>query len=1418
VDDCVACPLHSTTLSRNSTAFTDCVCASGYFDDRRTVPVPVPLPSDVPNATAGASSDLMTAAVAAAATELASEEATEPSSAPEAFCRVCFVGTRCPEGVSGLTRATLPLDPGYYRPTTESIDVQRCPDAERSCGQQASATCSSGCRGGDDPSRLCNGELFGTFCQLCPTVLNGTNGPSFYKVASSSEGSHCEPCKDTIALTVGVLCGALACVLLLMLILLPRALYYWEHDVSARWKKLAARFWRTTTPHNKLKILYGFYFIACKLPSVYQAQFPPNAKATLTGLEMVIYLGADQIATPLTCVGLGGYAAKLTFAILAPILLVSLLLLGSTCKALCESCSESGRQGEQRFSWEKVAEGAAPLTLRLLFLAYPFVTSIAFEAWVCDEFEEGAWLRADVSIKCGVGMAGHGSPAHASAISLAALGILIYPVGIMVGFGGLLYAARKAIIDERPTRLSNALQFLHREYVPICYWWEMMEMARRVLLVGLLLVVVSPGSVLQAVVAQLANTAFLFVQMRANPYRMLSDDWLAQFCTLGLSGLFAVCVLIKILELTELDDIQAEMSAEQRSAYELTGTNGTIWACLVGTVVATGLLLISQVRLESERLRKEARAAKARRLRYIDNDQEVTLKKPRARSGFHIFLSHVWGTGQDQMRVVKQRLLEMVPDMRVFLDVDDLADISELEAYIDRSEKVLVFCSRGYFQSRNCMRELRAAVTRKKPLLALFEPDRAKGLKAHEVREQLTEGWRDEEGIFHPVGELYEKWGFAISSDGGRGAESDAGPTSPKSPKSPKPEEGPPPNALAAALFASWPIEWNRIGCFQDVTLRLLAEHVLPSGARPTFVQDELSNLLPPILAPADGRRFHLYCSPFNAGAVEVATEVAQMLSMGVRLDGDATQSYLSRAAADLLHAGEESVESVKGGVKAATGKVKAATGKAKELAERGLQGLKEVSEGVKADGITHLNPITRLPTRGKAAPASRENSPLRDPEGRPARDGGKGTGGKGTGGKGTGGRRTGGKGTPKGTPKGTSHLLISTNADDLEQCEHMLLYLNGKTWTSGEATDGLAEHVEAALAKGVHVLCAHEMPGHEQHGRHASEFEAFFHETPAGLLKAGVYKEIAVPFKGGQWRAVSRVLLAKALVRADNGKFASLGQRIIASTMIQRMSRMQRSSSQSALGRSGSLHAAPNRLRLRASSWTSTWTDADPSARSSAADEDGSFSQAPRGRRMSGVRRQSILLLQAMQQAPPPGSAPSRRDPGRARQPSADSELEAGLEPKAHAQRKWRASILGSSLAHRLSRSRSSSASAPAGSFVPGVNPPPRHASSVGVGISPALPAAPEPATSRGSWITPDFQPRQTHVVSVTTVSAQAASSKEAFHGTPGVRLPSPSRYPPSPNRIAAEDGVDEDEEEAHAMAAGLNVMSVERVRRLGV
>ena len=57
------------------------------------------------------------------------------------------------------------------------------------------------------------------------------------------------------------------------------------------------------------------------------------------------------------------------------------------------------------------------------------------------------------------------------------------------------------------------------------------------------------------------------------------------------------------------------------------------------------------------------------------------------------------------MRVVKQRLIEMLPDAAVFLDVDDLAEGKGAE-YVDVSQISLIFVSPDTSISENCMREL----------------------------------------------------------------------------------------------------------------------------------------------------------------------------------------------------------------------------------------------------------------------------------------------------------------------------------------------------------------------------------------------------------------------------------------------------------------------------------------------------------------------------------------------------------------------------------------------------------------------------------------------------------------------------------------------------------------------------------------
>ena len=194
-----------------------------------------------------------------------------------------------------------------------------------------------------------------------------------------------------------------------------------------------------------------------------------------------------------------------------------------------------------------------------------------------------------------------------------------------------------------------------------------------------------------------------------------------------------------------------------------------------------------------------------------------------------------------QMRIVKQRLLEMMPALSIFLDVDDLEDISDLEGYVDRSVTILIFCSKGYFQSKNCIREIRSCTAKHKPMIAVLDPDSATGaLTLDEVQAELL-----------AADERYDAWGF--TGDG-----------------------GPVGQDCFETLFAGDPIEWNRIGAFQDVTLRLIAERMLPPQHGKVYLSGELVHDHVDLPSPSSrGKTFHLYVSPHNAGAMDFVDELS---------------------------------------------------------------------------------------------------------------------------------------------------------------------------------------------------------------------------------------------------------------------------------------------------------------------------------------------------------------------------------------------------------------------------------------------------------------------------------------------------------------------------------------------------------------
>ena len=73
------------------------------------------------------------------------------------------------------------------------------------------------------------------------------------------------------------------------------------------------------------------------------------------------------------------------------------------------------------------------------------------------------------------------------------------------------------------------------------------------------------------------------------------------------------------------------------------------------------------------------------------------------------------------MQALKKELQLLLPSIRIFLDVENLRGIDELELEISRSDSVLIFLSAGYFARWNCLREVREAVAQQKNLILLRE-------------------------------------------------------------------------------------------------------------------------------------------------------------------------------------------------------------------------------------------------------------------------------------------------------------------------------------------------------------------------------------------------------------------------------------------------------------------------------------------------------------------------------------------------------------------------------------------------------------------------------------------------------------------------------------------------------------------------
>ena len=236
---------------------------------------------------------------------------------------------------------------------------------------------------------------------------------------------------------------------------------------------------------------------------------------------------------------------------------------------------------------------------------------------------------------------------------------------------------------------------------------------------------VANDTIVQLGVAMIFTMIFMLMASIAQPYRKQENDYFAVTCNFSLTAVFLLCTMLKVKTVAETLD-PGEL--QDRLFFNEFIMGGCLFVCVFGALALACALSVQTI--------IEAAQVPAFRLLSTGNQPELALAKGHK---WHMFLSHIWSTGQDQCAVLKRQLCLLLTGVSVFLDVDDLEDIGALEEYIDQSALIMIFVSKGYFLSKNCLREVLCASVKDKPLSLMHDPVRGGATLKTIIEEECLE-------------------------------------------------------------------------------------------------------------------------------------------------------------------------------------------------------------------------------------------------------------------------------------------------------------------------------------------------------------------------------------------------------------------------------------------------------------------------------------------------------------------------------------------------------------------------------------------------------------------------------------------------------------------------------------------------------
>ena len=186
---------------------------------------------------------------------------------------------------------------------------------------------------------------------------------------------------------------------------------------------------------------------------------------------------------------------------------------------------------------EAFIDKAINLTVLLMFLAYPMLCGRIIKLYACRSFGEYSLLAADWSLRCG-------SEDVARYQAVGAIFLILYVFGVPIFFFYVLYitARPKELpnlpplqlmeLERQQARKVSRYTFLYDIYEPWCWWWELTEMCRKLVMTSAI-VFIAPGMSSQIFISMFISLAFLLLSTFFNPFEDNRLDTLNFICQLG---------------------------------------------------------------------------------------------------------------------------------------------------------------------------------------------------------------------------------------------------------------------------------------------------------------------------------------------------------------------------------------------------------------------------------------------------------------------------------------------------------------------------------------------------------------------------------------------------------------------------------------------------------------------------------------------------------------------------------------------------------------------------------------------------------------------------------------------------------------------------------------------------------------------